>query len=73
MLLIGWSLIEGLGAVLVMPAIVALIAVNLQGAQRALAYAMIGGVAGAAIAAGPLIGGFITTELSWRYVFAGET
>ena len=34
---------------------------------------MIGGVAGAAIAAGPLIGGWMTTELSWRYVFAGET
>ena len=33
---------------------------------------MIGGVAGAAIAAGPLIGGWVTTELSWRYVFVGE-
>jgi MFS family permease len=34
---------------------------------------VVGGVAGAAIAAGPLIGGWVTTELSWRYVFAGET
>jgi MFS family permease len=71
-LLIGWSLIEGLGAVMVIPAIAALIASNYEGKQRALAYGVIGGVAGAAIAAGPLIGGWVTTELSWRYVFAGE-
>jgi EmrB/QacA subfamily drug resistance transporter len=71
-LLIGWSLIEGLGAALVMPAIVSLIAHTYSGSQRALAFGIVGGVAGAAIAAGPLIGGWVTTELSWRYVFAGE-
>ena len=72
-LLIGWSLIEGLGAALVVPAIVSLIAATYSGRQRALAFGIVGGVAGAAIAAGPLIGGWFTTELSWRYVFAGET
>jgi EmrB/QacA subfamily drug resistance transporter len=72
-LLIGWSLIEGLGAALVIPAIVSLIAATYSGRQRALAFGIIGGVAGAAVAAGPLIGGWVTTELSWRYVFAGET
>jgi EmrB/QacA subfamily drug resistance transporter len=72
-LLIGWSLIEGLGAALVIPAIVSLIAATYSGKQRALAFGIIGGVAGAAVAAGPLIGGWVTTELSWRYVFAGET
>ena len=72
-LLIGWSLIEGLGAALVVPAIVSLIAATYSGPQRALAFGIVGGVAGAAIAAGPLIGGWFTTELSWRYVFAGET
>src|SRR5215218_1709724 len=72
-LLVGWSLVEGLGAALVMPAIVSLIAGTYSGKQRALAFGIIGGVAGAAIAAGPLIGGWVTTELSWRYVFAGET
>jgi EmrB/QacA subfamily drug resistance transporter len=72
-LLIGWSGIEGIGAALVMPAIVSLIAVTYEGRDRALAFGLIGGVAGAAIAAGPLIGGWVTTELSWRYVFAGET
>lgn len=72
-LLIGWSLVEGVGAALVMPAIVALVASTYSGARRATAFGIVGGVAGAAIAAGPLIGGWCTTELSWRYVFAGET
>ena len=72
-LLIGWSLIEGIGAALVIPAIVSLIAATYTGRQRALAFGIVGGVAGAAIAAGPLIGGWVTTEFSWRYVFAAET
>src|SRR5215216_3029458 len=72
-LLFGWSLIEGIGAALVLPAIVSLIAGTYSGKDRALAFGIVGGVAGAAVAAGPLIGGWVTTELSWRYVFAGET
>ena len=72
-LLVGWSLIEGIGAALVVPAIVSLVAAAYSGKQRALAFGIIGGVAGVAVAAGPLIGGWFTTELSWRYVFAGET
>jgi MFS family permease len=72
-LLLGWSLIEGLGAAMVLPAIVSLIAGTYGGKERALAFGIVGGVAGAAIAAGPLIGGWVTTEFSWRYVFAGET
>ena len=71
-LLFGWSLVEGLGAVLVIPAIAALIAANYEGKERALAYGIIGGVAGAAIAVGPVIGGFVTTYYSWRLVFVGE-
>ena len=71
-LLFGWSLVEGLGAVLVIPAIAALTAANYEGKQRALAYGVIGGVAGAAIAVGPVIGGWVTTDFSWRLVFVGE-
>lgn len=71
-LLVGWSLVEGIGAAIVIPAIVSLIAGTYEGRQRATAFGIIGGIAGAAIAAGPLIGGWVTTELSWRYVFAGE-
>jgi MFS family permease len=72
-LLIGWSGIEGLGAVLVIPAIFALTAVSYSGKERALAYGLLGGIAGAGAAAGPLIGGFVTTALTWRVVFAAET
>jgi len=71
-LLFGWSLVEGLGAVLVIPAIASLIAANYEGKNRAFAYGIIGGVAGAAIAVGPVIGGWVTTNYSWRYVFVGE-
>ncbi len=71
-LFLGWSIIEGLGAVLVIPAIAALIADNYEGRDRITAFAVIGAVSGAAVAAGPLIGGFLTTYASWRVVFAAE-
>ena len=73
MLLVGWSGVEGFGAVLVVPGIAALTAASYDGRERALAYALLGGIAAIAIAAGPLIGGWVTTEFTWRYVFAGET
>jgi MFS family permease len=72
-LLGGWSGVEGLGAVLVVPAIAALTAATYEGKDRALAYALLGGIAAIAVAAGPLIGGWVTTQFSWRYVFAAET
>jgi MFS family permease len=72
-LLIGWSGVEGLGAVLVIPAIAALTAASYTGRERALAYGVLGGVAGAGVAVGPLIGGLVTTLLTWRVVFAAET
>ena len=71
-LMFGWSVLEGIGAALVMPAMVALVASNFEGQDRALAYGVLGGVAGAGIAVGPILGGWATTELSWRVVFAGE-
>lgn len=71
-LFLGWSVVEGLGAVLVIPAIAALIADNYSGHARVTAFAVIGAASGVAVAVGPLIGGFLTTYASWRYVFAGE-
>src|SRR5215218_4565617 len=71
-LMLGWSVLEGIGAALVLPAMVALVASNFHGQDRALAYGVLGGVAGAGIAVGPILGGWATTELSWRVVFAGE-
>ncbi len=71
-LTLGWSVLEGIGAALVLPAMAALIAGNYEGPSRKAAYAVIGGVAGAGIAVGPIVGGWATTELSWRIVFVGE-
>ncbi len=71
-LLIGWSLLEGIGASLIMPAIVALVAANFPAEKRAAAYGMVAAAGAMAVAAGPLIGGAVTTFASWRYVFVGE-
>ena len=71
-LYLGWSLLEGLGAALIMPAIVALVAANVPTARRAAAYGLIASASAIAVAAGPLIGGAVTTVASWRYVFAAE-
>ena len=71
-LLLGWSLLEGLGAALIMPAIVALVAGNFPPERRAGAYGLVAAAGAMAVAAGPLIGGAVTTFASWRYVFAGE-
>ncbi|MGN9789822.1 MFS transporter [Streptomyces sp. OZ13] len=71
-LLLGWSVIEGIGAAMVLPAMAALVAESYRGRDRAVAYAVIGGLAGAGIAVGPLLGGWVTTYLTWRLVFAGE-
>jgi MFS family permease len=71
-LLIGWSLLEGLGAALILPCIVALVASNFGPAERPRSYGLVASAAAIAVAAGPIIGGLCTTYLSWRYVFAGE-
>ena len=71
-LIIGWSFFEGLGAVLIMPAIVGLVAGNFPPAGRPKAYGLIAAAGAIAVAVGPVIGGFMTTYFSWRYVFAGE-
>ncbi len=71
-LLFGWSLLEGIGAALIMPAIVALVATNFARPDRPKAYGLVAAAGAVAVAAGPLIGGFLTTYASWRWVFAGE-
>ena len=71
-LMIGWSGLEGLGAVLIMPAVVALVASNFEKPDRPRAYGLVAAAGAIAAALGPLIGGFFTTYASWRWVFAGE-
>ena len=72
MLLFGWSLLEGIGAALILPAIVALVASNFAAADRPRAYGLVAASGAIAVAAGPLIGGLATTYWSWRVVFVGE-
>ena len=71
-LLLGWSCLEGIGAALILPAIVALVASNFGRAERPRAYGLVAAAAAIAVAVGPIIGGLFTTYLSWRWVFAGE-
>ena len=71
-LLFGWSFLEGVGAALILPAIVALVAGNFPAERRPAAYGMVAAAGAIAVAVGPLVGGFCTTYFSWRWVFAGE-
>jgi MFS family permease len=71
-LIVGWSFLEGVGAALILPAIVALVASNFARAERPRAYGLVASAGAIAVAAGPLIGGLFTTYLSWRWVFVGE-
>ena len=71
-IVIFWAIVGGLGASLLLPAMQSLIHGNFEGAAQKKVYALVGASAAIAAAVGPLIGGFITTFLSWRLAFAGE-
>jgi MFS family permease len=71
-LLLGWSVLEGLGAVLIMPSVVALVATNFGPSERPRAYGLVASAGAIAVAVGPLLGGLLTTYASWRWVFVGE-
>jgi len=71
-IIIFWAIIGGLGASLLLPSMQSLIHGNFEGAAQKKAYAMVGAAAAIAAAVGPLLGGFITTYLSWRVGFLLE-
>src|SRR3954465_13270294 len=71
-IVIFWAVVGGLGASLLLPAMQSLIHGNFQGPMQRRAYALVGAAAAIAAAVGPLIGGLITTYLSWRVAFGGE-
>lgn len=68
-LIAGESIIEGIGAALMMPATASLLISKYRGHDRALAFGIWGGVAAAASAIGPILGGFLTTHFTWRWGF----
>ncbi len=70
--IVFWAIVGGLGASLLLPAMQSLIHGNFEGDAQRKAYAMVGAAAAIAAAVGPLLGGFITTFLSWRVAFALE-
>ena len=71
-IIIFWAVIGGLGASLLLPAMQSLIHGNFEGAAQKKVYALVGAAAAIAAAVGPLLGGFITTYLSWRVGFAAR-
>src|SRR5436190_7920588 len=71
-IIVFWAILGGLGASLLLPAMQSLIHGNFEGAARKRAYALVGASAAIAAAVGPLLGGFITTYLSWRIGFLLE-
>ena len=71
-IIVFWAIVGGLGASLLLPSMQALIHGNFSGTMQTKAYALVGASAAIAAAVGPLLGGFITTYLSWRIAFLLE-
>jgi len=72
-LIVGWSFLEGIGSALMIPPIYIIVTVTFDDLkERAKAFAVVSAAAGLGAAAGPLIGGIITTTITWRASFAGE-
>src|SRR5207302_10438198 len=68
-LVIGEAIIEGIGASLMLPSTLAILSTTFRGRERATAFAAWGATAGVAAAFGPVVGGFLTSNYSWRWSF----
>jgi MFS family permease len=71
-IIVFWAILGGLGASLLLPSMQSLIHGNFEGPAQKRVYALVGAAAAIAAAIGPLLGGFITTFLSWRVGFLLE-
>lgn len=71
-IIIFWAILGGLGAALLLPSMQSLIQANFEGVAKTKVYGLVGAATGIAAAIGPLLGGFITTYLSWRVGFLLE-
>lgn len=68
-MILGEAIIEGIGAAMMMPATASLVVSNFKGRERAIAFGIWGGIAAASAALGPILGGYLTTNYSWRWAF----
>jgi EmrB/QacA subfamily drug resistance transporter len=68
-MLIGARLFQGLGGAMILPATQSILNANFQGRDRAIAFGIWGAVIGGMAAIGPLLGGWLTTNLSWNWAF----
>ncbi|MGR2752435.1 MFS transporter [Agromyces arachidis] len=68
-MLIAARLVQGLGGAAILPTTLSLINANFQGRERGIAFAIWGSTIGGMAAVGPLLGGWLTTEFSWRWAF----
>jgi EmrB/QacA subfamily drug resistance transporter len=72
MLLIGWAVLEGIGAAMILPATTTIVGAAYEGKDRITAFGIWGGIAAMGAAIGPIIGGIFTTYVTWRLVFGSE-
>ena len=71
-LILGWSVIEGVGAAFVLPMTITMLALKYSGKRLAMGFGVVAGVQAAGAAIGPIFGGFMTSYFSWRLAFASE-
>jgi EmrB/QacA subfamily drug resistance transporter len=68
-MLIGARLVQGLGAAMVLPSTLSTLNAMFQGRERGIAFAIWGSTIGGMAAVGPLVGGWLATDVSWRWAF----
>ena len=68
-MLIAARLLQGVGGAMILPATQSILNTNFRGRDRAIAFGIWGAVIGGVAAIGPLLGGWLTTNLSWRWSF----
>jgi MFS family permease len=72
MLLLGWAVLEGIGAALILPATTTIVGASYEGKDRITTFGIWGGIAAMGAAIGPIVGGIFTTYITWRLVFGSE-
>ena len=67
--LIIMRIVQGFGGAMMLPTSVSILNSTFEGKERGIAFAVWGSTIGGAAALGPLIGGWLTTDFSWRWAF----